>query len=268
MIRIHRGQEPAQLGQVRTVELPRVRAIAKHHAPTSDEIGAEYQHVRTDLRRMQFCKCCYCEHECLLQYNDVEHYRPKARADRGLGQPTHGYWWLAWNWDNLMFACPGCNRSGKNDLFPLDHGSVPLVPENQPPGGERPLLIDPASEDPVQHIQFQRIVKNGKPLWIPVARGGSARGFETIKIVDLGRPDLLDLYEKHVRDEVIPAIEAVRNEINKIGATPQQVSDQWRSRIAPLVERTRRFAALAFDVIDDAFPLAERQQRGLTLLRP
>jgi hypothetical protein len=39
-------------------------------------------------------------------------------------------------------------------MFPLEAGSVPLLPEEQPPGKELPTLIDPCGEDPVESIQF------------------------------------------------------------------------------------------------------------------
>ena len=39
-----------------------------------------------DLCSAQHCKCCYCERNNFeASYNDVEHYRPKLRADRGPG---------------------------------------------------------------------------------------------------------------------------------------------------------------------------------------
>jgi 5-methylcytosine-specific restriction endonuclease McrA len=267
MIRITRGPEPATLADVRQAELRRVRAIAARRAPTSDEVGTRYQFTKESLRESQHCKCCYCEHDCMLGFHDVEHYRPKARADRGPGLSDHGYWWLAWTWDNLMFTCPGCNRSGKNDRFPLAPGSNPLFPEDQPPGNEQPLFIDPASEDPVSSIQFRRMAKGGETHWIPVARGGSPRGYETIRIARLDRSELLDLYKKHVRDEVIPSVDAVRGAITA-GADAANLIALWRDRIEPLVFRTRRFAALAYDVIEDAFPQFERQQLGLSLVRP
>lgn len=54
-------------------------------------------------------KCAFCE-----QYSerwDVEHYRPKAI-----------YYWLAYSWDNLLYACPTCNGY-KSDNFDLIGGN-------------------------------------------------------------------------------------------------------------------------------------------------
>jgi hypothetical protein len=47
-----------------------------------------------------------------------------------------------------------------------------------------------------------------------------------------------------------------------------QVKALWHDRIEPLVLRSRRFAALAYDVIDDAFPASKRRQLGLNLVPP
>ena len=216
---------------------------------------------------MQHYKCCYCEHKCQVRFHDVEHYRPKARADRGPGQPDYGYWWLAWTWENLLFVCPECNRSRKKDIFPLAPGSRPLAPEEQPPGEERPILIDPASEDPMADIQFRRVVlEGGRTVWQAVAR--SPRGAETIDIIGLNRDYLRDLHDEHVRETVEPAIEAVRAAIAMHGAGATEVRDVWRNRIEPLVMPMQRYAALAYDVIDETFPLPVRRQLGSNLAPP
>ena len=56
-----------------------------------------------------------------IAYGDVEHYRPKAGyrqdAEDPLGRP--GYYWLAYEWSNLLFCCQICNQRFKRNLFPL-----------------------------------------------------------------------------------------------------------------------------------------------------
>jgi hypothetical protein len=82
--------------------------------------------VRKTLKAMFHGKCAYCESRITTIYSgDIEHFRPKGG----------GYYWLAADWDNLLFACPFCNQThtheftvngqveeavrGKRDQFPL-----------------------------------------------------------------------------------------------------------------------------------------------------
>jgi uncharacterized protein (TIGR02646 family) len=261
VIRLQRGPEPAALAAVRATELARVRAIAAAGKLDSDSVGKEYSVVKRDLWLQQSMRCCYCEHQTHCDYNDVEHFRPKARTDRQNGTVHPGYWWLAWTWTNLLFSCPSCNRSAKNDLFPLEPGSVPLVPEQQPPGGERPILIDPYAEDPVQLIQF---VFDGSH-WRPVGRNGSERGQRTIDILKLARADLLTLYDAHVNDHVRPRVEATQDAIAR--GEPLLIQSTWRRTLGLLSPRMP-FVALTFDALEHFLPRTVRGQWHLELPAP
>jgi hypothetical protein len=206
VIEIVLGPEPDELRKVRLAELRRLAGIARGGPPTAQQIGDKYSVVARDLWRGQQFKCCYCEHKVMCMYNDVEHRRPKARADRRPGSSaTHGYWWLAFTWSNLLFACPVCNRSRKRDMFPLEVGSIALAPKQAPPGSEVPLLLDPAEENGVEHIEFVFSVQAGAPLdarkqWWPRARRGSRRGDFTIRVCGLA--EHVEIYDDHVNKEV------------------------------------------------------------------
>ena len=271
MIRVRRGREPIALRDTRQNELARVRPIANARRPTKDEIGDKYTIAKERLWRMQWYKCCYCEHQCQLHFHDLEHYRPKTRADRGPGFSDHGYWWLAWSWENLLFACPGCKRSGKNDSFPLDPASTALQHEDTPPGTEIPLFIDPGSEDPLPEIQFRRIKLHSKERWVPMTRmkTGTSRAATTVSIIRLDRPELLDLYEFHVDQNVLPSIRQVQIAIGAaVGNNPGSVQSQWEEHVVPLVDKKRPHAALSYDVVDQSITLGERRKWGLHLSRP
>jgi uncharacterized protein (TIGR02646 family) len=261
VIRIERGPEPAALLPVREKELLRVRALVLVGGLNSDAIGDEYSVVKRDLWKQQAMRCCYCEAHIPSDYNDVEHFRPKARANRGNGTFEPGDWWLAWTWENLLFSCPGCNRSAKNDLFPLEASSVPLLPDEPPPGRELPTLIDPCSEDPVESLQF---VFDGRH-WRPTGRNGSRRGQRTIELLKLDRAELLEHYNNHVEGYVKPHTQAALEAIE--AQDEKRLYSEWR-RVRGLLTPRMPFVALSFDAIDRFVPEDVRARWSLELPRP
>lgn len=265
MIRIVRGPEPSKLPQIRKNELQRVRAIrAERGTLAGDDIGREYTAARSTLREVQFEKCCYCEWREQAEYNDVEHYRPKSEARRGPAfTDTTGYWWLAWSWENLLFACSRCNRSGKNAEFPLEPGSVPLVPDEMPPGRERPLLLDPAGPTwPMEHIRFAPIQLQGsRERWRPFAVSNSRRGLETIRILSLDRDTLIEDYTKHVERHVRPRCR--RLEQLAASADARAAREEWQETARSLLAPWEQFVALSHDALLQLLPEELRAQLGI-----
>ena len=110
--------------------------------------------VKQVLRESQHFKCCFCEQK--IEIGDVEHYRPKAgfqkSEESALERP--GYFWCAYDWDNLLLCCARCNRSFKKNLFPLlDEAKRVLYPTDDLEV-ERPLFIHPVRQDPEQFIEY------------------------------------------------------------------------------------------------------------------
>ncbi|PTL79840.1 HNH endonuclease [Vitiosangium sp. GDMCC 1.1324] len=270
MIRIHRGAEPAELTSARATELPRVQTIAATRRPTQDDIGSHYKVAHDTLWRAQHYKCCYCEHREQSKRNDVEHFRPKARADRKPGaHEDHGYWWLAWTWENLLFSCRNCNQPpAKSDKFPLAEGSEALLEGQPPPGKERLFLIDPAIESGIEHIQFVRMphgtTATGK--WYPRPRNGSRRGAMTIKVCMLDRPDLLDLYGAHVELNVKPRTDDIRAAIQKGHIV--EARHEWSRALLSLLNPRQEYVGLSHDALDHFIPAVLRNKHQLELRLP
>lgn len=249
MIRIERGSEPASLAAVRVKNLPALQQIVTGgRDPLSKEIaGYGPKEVRVSLWERQFHKCCYCEKDIEQTHEDVEHFRPKAEADRKPGSTQrHGYWWMAFTWENLLYSCPQCNEPpAKGVQFPIEIGSTPLIAENLPPGQERPLLINPADESGVPHIQFQAQRRCRRDVWVPVPRNNSPKGMWTIKVCHLDRDSLIVRYGDHVQSLVVPTVNEVRSAL-----ASKETRDIYRS-----VERAKRrllgsqqrFVGLSYD---------------------
>ncbi|NMO14962.1 hypothetical protein HPC49_16005 [Pyxidicoccus fallax] len=267
MIRLQRGRATPKLAACRRKGLATLRAALRANPGEPLEIPKTYNVAKEDLWRAQHGKCCYCE---LLEqpgHNDVEHFRPKSRADRRPGSShTPGYWWLTWTWKNLLFACANCNRDHKKDQFPLEHGCRVLKQGQQPPGRERPLLLDPFRDDPIRHIHFRPVFHHKEEHWWPFPRAGSPRGETTIRVLRLDRSPLLDFYKGHVRQYVRPELKRLRRAMR--GGNRQQVARTWRELTSELLDVRRPLTALSYDALDHLVPLDERKHWRLVLPPP
>lgn len=262
MILIDRGQEPEELKTLRAKKLPELRALGRE--PTSDDIKGyrgKDDSIAKALSRAQRKKCCYCEQRLNTKFSHVEHYRPKGRATREPGcKLKHGYWWLAYTWDNLLFSCASCNSAAKGDLFPLAHGSIALQAEEAAPGKEIPLLLNPGADiNPVEHIIYMLepvSPKHGAPQWRARARNKSLLGEKTIEVCKLNSQDLLEnraLYFETVLQKQITAIKdalACRQ--------TSEIQKQYALSIAMLAP-SNEYVALSYDAFRHFIPDAQLQ---------
>ena len=125
-------------------------------------------------------KCAYCEAVTThVAAGDVEHYRPKARVDEEEDHP--GYYWLAYETENLLPACEECNRArGKMNRFPVEEGTRAFDPDGLEE--ERPLLLNPYLDDaPLIHMRFAK-TGHVEPL--------TEKGDSSVDIYHLKRPKL------------------------------------------------------------------------------
>jgi hypothetical protein len=117
--------------------------------------------VRKALAKCHFGKCCYCETWIPEPYahSHVEHWRPKAssRQERGDKKKTWpGYYWLAYDWNNLLWSCAFCNSVNKSDLFPLVAPAARARDHWMRVENETPAILKPdGPEDPRDHIKFE-----------------------------------------------------------------------------------------------------------------
>lgn len=143
--------------------------------------------VKNALIKAQQGKCAFCESQVRhIAHGDVEHYRPKGGvrqndADR-LEQP--GYFWLAYGWENLFFACQLCNQSFKKNRFPLADPTRRARSHLDDLAAEQPMLIHPADEEPSTLIGFR------EEMAFPIDDDPRAR--TTIEVVGLNREALAE----------------------------------------------------------------------------
>ena len=122
-------------------------------------------------------KCVYCETNVAANHpGDIEHWRPKNRVTDEKGRTIEietedgktvlhpGYYWLAYEWRDLLFACEDCNRPStaktpgrrvvKWDQFPVRGFRATKMGEEPQ---ESPILLNPVEEDPVAHLKVDDI---------------------------------------------------------------------------------------------------------------
>ena len=162
--------------------------------------------VKTALREAQHDKCAYCESRPIRSRGQVEHFRPTSgwKHTKGGQLMKPGYFWLAYEWSNLLFSCEMCNDQGhKGNLFPLAGGSTRATPDVTGTSNESPLLINPYDEKPDDHIEWNTD--------IPKPKKQSAKGRTTIDVFGLDRDVLLMDDRRGLLEDLEGKLQAVEN---------------------------------------------------------
>jgi len=238
-------------------------------------------------------KCAYCETREPRSPYHAEHFRPKGRVryrekgkkrlQRGkavdeTGQETDhpGYFWLAYNWHNLLPSCNYCNSAlGKNDQFPVSkaHTAVKrltgaetlalrqqqIKSQRQPEifylqpedldAFEAPLLLHPYLDDPEEHLIFGEfgIVAARED---PQTGQLSAKGTHSIQVYNLDGDSLRTA--RHSAQSVVLqeyGIEFVRERSSrkdKIAAA--------KKRIASYINHEEPYSAAVLDYLRLMYP--------------
>ena len=120
--------------------------------------------VREKLEEIQKNKCCYCETKSTRSNIDVEHFRPKkAYSSRFKGESLFtGYFWLAYEWDNLFLSCQVCNQIFKNDFFPVRDETTRAKFNDLSIQNEYPYFVHPSSDEPEDEIEYRESIPIGK----------------------------------------------------------------------------------------------------------
>jgi len=120
--------------------------------------------VRDTLESIQKNKCCYCETKSTRSNSDVEHFRPKAAYSSSFkGNSLYpGYFWLAYDWDNVFLACQVCNQIFKNDFFPIETESTRAQFNNFEIENEVSLFVHPSQDEPEDEIEYRESIPFGK----------------------------------------------------------------------------------------------------------
>ena len=199
MIRIDKGDAPDVL---KTTGVDAAQALCDaYDADEKLSIKASiygHQDVRDSLEASHHRKCAFCEVVIPKPYavSHVEHWRPKGSVKQENGDATvvPGYYWLAYDWDNLLLACRFCNSSNKGIQFPLLDPASRVSNHHQDLADEDPQLLKPDAEDPRDHIEFVD----------ELPRGVTDRGRTTVRVLGLDR------LEHRPRDQLLTDLRDIR----------------------------------------------------------
>jgi uncharacterized protein (TIGR02646 family) len=197
--------------------------------------------VKNALKAAQHNKCCYCEAIFEANYaGDVDHYRPKGAVGAGKKRITPGYYWLAYSWSNLYYACADCNQYRKRANFPLVDEDKRAIDHHGNISDEDPLILDPGgAQNPRDHIRFKQDV----PTW------STSVGKATVDRIKLDREALCTSRRKHFRilEGLIQVIRLCQND-----QRPEWVEAAREARVslAHSVRPEAEFSAASRDFLE------------------
>lgn len=240
-----------------------------------------YKKAKTALQKLFHNKCGYCEIGYGGAASDVEHFRPKGEIDylsqgRVLTHPE-GYYWLAADWENLIYSCQHCNRgenhdhqeragaplvrrvSGKANHFPLSDESKRLK-ACDPVDAEEPyrLLLNPCRDVPSDHLMFRsdgfvtpKIIE-GRP---------SPQGTASILLYGLKRVELIRC-RKDAATKLLFNLERLNDALAQQKASPSEVHrstvlDTMRHIRAEYLVPDKPFLAMAWTLFRQRVNVAE-----------
>lgn len=191
--------------------------------------------VHSQLYKLYKGKCAFCESDVRAgSAIQIDHYRPKKGVKEDSGHS--GYYWLGYEWTNLISLCSKCNRS-KSHHFPIE--SIGLRQYIHPPSqsnylinsieltGEKPMLINPETHDPQKYFTF---LPSGK-----IKGKGQPEADKTIEICKLNRKDL-QLARKKLRDDLLKGITRTLTHLNNGEIDIDTFKYHVRSKLEDLLE--------------------------------
>ncbi|HEY0371267.1 MAG TPA: AAA family ATPase [Thermoanaerobaculia bacterium] len=179
MIHVQRTAPPSDLAHLLAKTATELRTRSTKRRDLAALESRSWGAARPVLLQLFHNKCAYCESP-LDDLADIEHFRPK-RAAMNLDKriEREHYYWLVFEWTNLLVACRLCSINKKN-FFPVE-GQRALYGTSV--ADEKPLLLDPCADEPADHLFF-----NPDGIVQPL----SPRGEVTINVLGLNRADLVE----------------------------------------------------------------------------
>ena len=199
--------------------------------------------VKQELVQAQYGKCAFCESKLAhISYGDVEHFRPKGGYQQSNNETftQPGYYWLAYDWDNLLLSCTLCNQRHKRNLFPISNPIKRAKTHKDDINQESPLFIHPAKDNPEQYISFHK--------HIAYSINNNERGTETIKGLGLNRPEL-----SNFREDYYTKLYRVYQITTLKDSVPEEVIVDAEKEISNAIKESEQYSSMAKAAIKAQF---------------
>ena len=178
-----------------------------------ENVSNLYKHaeVKEKIEKLYHNKCAYCEEKINNAHftKHIDHFRPKNKIT---GVENHkGYYWLAYEWSNLLPTCQLCNIPKSNkfpvpnkkrisdnlekedfikqNLYDFEKFNIRYLNKK-----EDPFLLNLETDEVEKYFVF---LGNGKI--IPVKNSEKAE--KTIEILKLNRPNLIISRKKYIEEQ-------------------------------------------------------------------
>jgi uncharacterized protein (TIGR02646 family) len=136
--------------------------------------------LKTILHELFNGKCGYCEKKIELPYDGViDRFRPHNGVRDKNKYFQDLYWWLVFDWDNLVYSCIDCNQY-KANYFPIKGKRA--MSKTDDLANERKLLLSPCIDEPRNHFTFSKGEINSE----------TDEGLQTIELLRLNRTSLVN----------------------------------------------------------------------------
>jgi uncharacterized protein (TIGR02646 family) len=132
------------------------------------------------LHKIFYGKCGYCETKIELPHEGViDRFRPHDGVRDKTDYFPDLYWWLVFEWGNLIYSCKECSQY-KANYFPIKGRRAKN--ESDDILKERKLLINPCEDEPRNYFTFSK----GE------IHSDTDEGFQTIELLKLNRTSLVN----------------------------------------------------------------------------
>jgi hypothetical protein len=174
-----------------------------------------------------------------------------------------GYHWLAARWENLVPSCIDCNRErtqefpdgsfgkvGKANKFPLASERTRAAKAGDEKR-EKPLLLDPCSDEPEKHLEFteEGIIR---PT-LDERNKESRKGKISIEVYGLARKGLVKRRSEHAMRVMasIKLLKRLETELNKQpeNANLQEMLVDEMSALVRYVQANQQYAGMSRQLI-------------------
>lgn len=174
------------------------RSQKRYDWPFNKEIDDQ---LKKFLHEAFYGKCGYCESKIKSpELGIVDRYRPNngVRDKNDFHQDL--YWWLTFEWDNLIYSCKECNQY-KGNYFPIK-GKRALNKDSDYENEHR-MLLNPYLDEPANHFNY--LYSDSEHI-----EASTDEGNQTIELLRLNRTNLIEGRGK-ARKEIIDAVESLIN---------------------------------------------------------